>query len=395
MKKSYILIFVSLLGVYSHSQISFEKGYFIDNLDERTECLIRNVAWKNNPVEIEYKLSENGETDQKTMRYVSEFGIYTKAKYNRFKVKIDRSSKMLGNLGTDRSPDFKEEQLLLKVLVEGTASLFMYEDGSLRRFFYSVGDSRVKQLVYKQYKAADYKVKENNEYMNQLWNDLKCPAIHIEEIKKLNYSKSELVRFFVKFNECNNFNFTNYSKNPSKNSFNLSLRPGVNASALTLDSSTLNSRDAQFDSKMEFRLGLEAEFVMPFNGKKWAFFVEPTYQYFEAEKQLERYFVKASYKSIELPLGIRHYMFLNEKSKLFINGAVVLDFAINSVLDYDTVGDVEMRSSPNLAFGFGYKMNNKLSLELRYHTSRDVVTDSQSYSSDYKAVAFIFGYSLF
>ncbi|WP_273567562.1 hypothetical protein [Maribacter halichondriae] len=258
-----------------------------------------------------------------------------------------------------------------------------------------MGDSGVKQLIYKQYKATDFEVKENNEYLNQLWNDLKCPTIPLSEIKRLNYSKGELVRLFVKFNECNGSDFKEYSKSQSNNLFHLNLRPGINASALTIDSGLLNNRDAQFDSKIGFRLGLEAEFVMAFNGKKWAVFVEPTYQYFEAEKQLERYLVKASYRSIELPLGIRHYMFLNEQSKLFINGAVVLDFAINSIFDYDTVGDLEIRSSPNLAFGFGYKMNDKLSLELRYHTSRDVITDSQSFSSDYKAVALILGYSLF
>ncbi|WP_273567563.1 hypothetical protein [Maribacter halichondriae] len=129
MKKLYLFVFVLLLSFNCHSQISFEKGYFIDNLDEKTECLIRNVGWKNNPTEFEYKLSENGETSKKIMHYVREVGVYNKAKYGRYNVEIDRSSKILSNLSSDRNPNFEEEQLLLKVLVEGSASLFMYEDG--------------------------------------------------------------------------------------------------------------------------------------------------------------------------------------------------------------------------------------------------------------------------
>jgi len=209
----------------------------------------------------------------------------------------------------------------------------------------------------------------------------------------LNYSKGELIKLFVNFNKCNDSNFTDYSKKQSKNSFNLTIRPGITASALTLDSSTLNNRDVQFDTKFGLRLGLEAEFVMPFNAGKWAVIIEPTYRNYEAEKQLERYFVKATYKSIELPLGIRHYMFLNEKSKLFINMAVAFDFHLNSLVDYDTVTDLEMRSGLNLVFGLGYKFNDRFSFEVRYYSSRDVVTQWQTYDSNYNAASIILGYS--
>jgi len=165
MKNLCLFVFI-LLTTYCHSQISFEKGYFIDNLNEKTECLIKNIAWKNNPTELEYKLSENGQVNVKTIRYVKEFGIYDKSKYTRYQVDIDRSSTALSNLSTDRRPEFKEERLFLKVLVEGDATLFLYEDGSLRRFFYSFENSEVEQLVYKNYKSADFQVKENTEYMN-------------------------------------------------------------------------------------------------------------------------------------------------------------------------------------------------------------------------------------
>ena len=44
------------------AQISFEKGYFINNANQKTNCLIKNQDWKDNPTEFEYKLDENSES---------------------------------------------------------------------------------------------------------------------------------------------------------------------------------------------------------------------------------------------------------------------------------------------------------------------------------------------
>ncbi|WP_149276547.1 outer membrane beta-barrel protein [Pareuzebyella sediminis] len=388
-----ILFFAFTCGVYVQGQIYFEKGYFIDNLGRRTECLVENIGWKNNPLEIEYKLTDMGEVYTQTLSYISEFGVYEKAKYVRHSVDIDRSSNSLNSLSTNRNPDFKEEELLLEVLIDGPATLMAYEDGSLKRFFYSLDNKTVKQLIHKEYRVADFKINENNDFRNQLYTDLKCKTIDKANIERLNYSEGELVRLFVKFNECRNSNFVKYSGKQLDNFFNLSIRPGLSASALTIDNGANNTRDAQFNVKSSFRIGLEAEFVMPFNRNKWAFIIEPCYRYYEAEKQLERHYVEATYHSIEFPMGIRHYFFLNKKSSIFVNGSVVFDLPLNAIVDYDRVTDLEIKSSPNLAIGFGYKFKNKIGLELRWYSSRNVVRQWQNISSDYKAISAILGYS--
>lgn len=395
MKKLYLFILFSLLSVHCHSQISFEKGYFIDNINQKIDCLIKNIDWKNSPTEFEYKLLENGELETKTIAYVKEFGVYGKSKYIRHVVEIDRSSGSLGKLSTQRNPVFKEERLFFEVLIEGKASLFLYEDGSLRRFFFTIDDSKIDQLVYKSYKISENEVGENNHYRQQLWKDLKCQDISMIDIEHLNYRKGDLINFFTKFNECSGSDYKSYIKTGSNNLFNLTIRPGVNASALTVDNSSDNNRDTSFDTELGFRFGLEAEFIMPFNRNKWAVIIEPTYRYYESEKELERFMVKANYKSIELPVGIRHYMFLNEESKLFLDAAIIFDFTSNSIIDFDTVTDLDVKSSPNLAIGLGYKFNDKYSLELRYHTSRDILRHWITYDSSYRAVSVIIGYSIF
>lgn len=399
MKKLHLFVLMLMLSAYCQAQISFEKGYYIENTGNRIDCLIKNVDWKNNPIDFEYKLQENGVEETMTIASIKEFGILGKSKYSRHIVDIDRASKILDELSTNRNPEFKEEELFLEVLVEGKASLFLYENGSLRRFFYTVDDSNMNQLIYKNYKTSEYKIGENNKYRQQLWQDLKCQDISKGNIELLNYSKNELIKLFIKFNECRKSTFTNYNEKQSRDLFNLSIRPGIRASSLTIDHRVQNFLDVIFGTKIGFRLGLEAEFIMPFNKNKWALLIEPTYRHYEAEKEVvggRRTIVKVNYKSIELPIGIRHYMFLNEKSKLFINGAIVLDLIpSNSIIAFEFMSDIKLKASPNLAFGIGYKFNKKVSFELRYYTSRDVVRKWVTIDSDYKALSAIIGYSIF
>ena len=95
MKKQLVFILTTILSLNCYSQISFEKGYFIDNNNQKTNCLIRNIDWKNNPKEFEYKISEQTKKERLTIESVKEFGIDNVSKYIRFDVDIDRSSNYL------------------------------------------------------------------------------------------------------------------------------------------------------------------------------------------------------------------------------------------------------------------------------------------------------------
>jgi len=55
MKKLFTFLLM-LTACFTYSQINYEAGYFIDNNGKKTECLIKNVAWKNSPLNFEYKL---------------------------------------------------------------------------------------------------------------------------------------------------------------------------------------------------------------------------------------------------------------------------------------------------------------------------------------------------
>ena len=143
MKRCLLLFLAWFTSINFYAQITFQRGYFINNADERIECLIKNIDWRNNPDSFEYKLAETGELIIASIKSVKEFAIKGSAKYIRANVMIDRSSEVLGKLSSDRNPVFIDEQLFLKVLIEGEANLYFYKDQNLNRYFYNVKNSSI------------------------------------------------------------------------------------------------------------------------------------------------------------------------------------------------------------------------------------------------------------
>lgn len=118
-KQIFFLCLSMLLSINSFSQIIFENGYFINDSNQKIECIIKNIDWKNNPTMFEYKLSQDAITQNASIEDVREFAISGVSKYIRAKVKIDKSSDGLGEMSSERNPIYQEESLFLKVLVEG------------------------------------------------------------------------------------------------------------------------------------------------------------------------------------------------------------------------------------------------------------------------------------
>lgn len=407
MRKQLLLIALfTILCAESYSQIIFENGYFIDESNNKIECLIKNVDWKNNPTEFEYKFSQNDTVHKATFKTVKEFGIYNVSKYIRAKTNIDKSSEQIDKMSSERNPNFQEELLFLKVLIEGKASLFLYIDGNLTRFFYKLNDSEIQQLVYKRY-LIDDTILENNSFKQELFLKLKCEEIVLNDIKNLRYSNRDLEKLFIKYNKCTGSDYINYKTKQNKDLFNLTFRPSLNYSSLEIQNSVLGFNDIDFRNKLGIRFGIEAEFILPFNKNKWGIIVEPTYQYFKSEQSKETGNVsggilvsRIDYKSIELPIGVRYYFYLNDKSKLFTNISYVFDFSNNSSIkflrnDDSMLDELEIKSRRNLALGIGYKYKNRYSMEIRYNTNREILSDYLYWSSNYSSLNIIFGLSMF
>ncbi|WP_179020314.1 tRNA modification GTPase [Winogradskyella forsetii] len=364
--------------------------------------MIKNTDVKYNPDVFTYKLTENSESKTETIKTVREFGIYDKFKYSRHTVLIDFSKSNIDDLTKSKSPDFKEKEVFLQVLIEGKANLYSYVNSDVSRYFYSTEDKNLEQLVFKEYLNGSRQILENNQFKQQLLMNLKCSSITMGTIKNLDYTKSDLISFFEKYNQCQTGEFTNFENKERKDLFNLNLRLGLNQASLSIEDSNSSYTDVgDLGEQTTFRFSAEAEFIMPFHKNKWAIIIEPTYHYFNAEKDITAYFttqrVEVDYKSVELPIGIRHYFFLNDNAKIFANASFVIDlFGKSSKVDFENNNDLEIKSNGNFALGIGYKHSDKYSLEFRYHTSRNILSQfTSNWNSSYKSISLILGYTLF
>ncbi len=408
-KQLFILLFIAT-SFFANAQVSFEDAYFINNSGQKINCQIKNTDRKNNPTKFYYKLSENSEEILTNINFVKEFAFLSGSKYIRHNVNIDRSSDNLNKLSTINTPEFKEEILFLKVLIEGKANLYSYHDGGLQRYFYKTDISNIEQLIFKKYKTLENKIGKNNRYRQQLLNNLKCQTISLEDVQNINYKQSNLLNLFLKYNKCSNVESINHIKKAKEDLFNLSIRPGLNYAYLQLENTVLKLPKINFDNELSFRLGLEAEFIMPFNKHKWAILIEPTYQYYKTEKKDITYIqteaitrksdVNVNYESIEIPISLRYYLFLNNNSKLFFNLSFILDVPLSNTIDVvDTISvyfdDIEINSKPNFALGFGYNFKSNYTLEMRVGLNREITNDTPYWQSNYTTTSLILGYTIF
>lgn len=409
--KNQLLLLVLLLffSTKIFAQIKFETGYYIDNFDRKVTCLIKNLDWKNNPKEIEYIINQGDLVQKTSINTIKEFGINSADKYVRAKVKIDRSSSETGWLTTQKDFTYVEELLFLKVLIDGEATLYQYIDHNLTRFFFKTRASEITQLDHKLY-LIDSNISHNNYYKQQLFLNFKCETFNENDFINVNYDNRDLEKIFVKYNKCADPNYINGIANKStqkRNPFTFTGRLGIKSSSLVIENSLTNYYNNDFGAKLGFRLGIEGEYVLPFNKNKWSLTIEPTYQNYTVEKSREATNVSGgilvsnvNYQSIELPLTLRHYFFLNDKSKIFANISAVIDFALNSTIknsrnDGSLINSLDINTYPSLAFGAGYKYMNKYSVELRLQPKRKMLGDYISWDSNYQTISLIFGYKLF
>lgn len=400
-----VIVLAFFLTISGYAQIDFEPGYYIDNNDQKVHCFIKNIDWKSNPSEFEYKMVGSDEPKTMNVTTVKEFGVNnTIHKYYSFTVGIDRSTEVTSGLGTDRTITVTEEQLFLRPLIEGKASLYVYEDRGIIKYFYKVDDGAVEQLLYKKYKTNDNRIGEVNKYKEQIWNNMKCESISMASVENIVYRKQSLIKLFGKYNACQNSEFVANEVNGDRNFFNMMIRPGLNKSSLFMANRVSKSRDTDFGSQSAYRFGLELEFVLPFNKNKWALIVEPTYHTFKDEEespgvnQFFTYDVTVDYTSIEIPIGIRHYFFIDSKSKVFLNWSYMIDLSMGSTIDFkvgDNLADsYEIGTRGSSVFGGGYNYNNKFNIELRYG-SRDILNSYSFWSSEYSTLSLILGVAIF
>lgn len=384
------------LALATNAQIRFEKGYIIDTRNNKTECLIRNPDWTYNPVEITWKASETAEPVRTVADSIREFGIYGGQKYIAAEVDIDRSPAEIDKLSRSRNPEFSRERLLLRVLVEGTASLYSYSENNLQRFFFSTPQQPVSQLIWKEYLNKDGSVATNQTFRQQLMAGMNCGKTGPSSVKNLVYLQSDLRKYFTEYNRCiglpENGSQTAVQNKTAREAFNFRIKSGINYSSLSILSNITNHWNSTYPDKAAPALALDIEGILPFHRNKWALTLEPTWFRFRGATDISGGSAAVDYSAVELPIGIRHYFHLDENNKLFMTYHIIpgmrIDFG-STIRVYSTDYDVNPEFSMSFGGGYSYK---RLSAEIRYYTNNDLLGDYIEWSTDYGRISLLIGY---
>lgn len=374
------LIFTSITS----AQIVFEKGYFIDNDGIRTQCLIKNIDWKNSPEKFEYKLNERADSLTQTLHNVKEFGIDNFSRYIKSDVSIETSSNEVNKMNYNPSLKTKKMTVFLKVLVEGAASLLYYEQGEIRRFFAKIDTNIVQPLLYKEYLSGQ-KVKETAPFRQYLYLHLKCEHINLRDIETLKYKEDDLVKLFKKYNTCLNPHSKSLTLKPKREKFNFKILAMMNLHNLKYVDFGGKAYHVS-DNTMTPSFGFEIEDILPFNKNKWGLMAAPNIYFFNTSSKKDKYI------AFEIPIAIRNYFFLSSGHKFFLSAGVNFNLPLRKTMqtNFDPI-PFSVTNTACWFFGTGYSFKN-WQFELRYYTNQHLFGDSTFAFGDYKKMNLILSY---
>lgn len=417
MKNIYFLLLFNLVSFSCISQITYKEGYIINNSGERTEVFIRFDETKGHLSHIEYKTSRGGKNLTTDLKSTKEYGVGEDYKFLRSSVSIDRASQDLEKLSGDRNPDFEEETLYLRLLIEGEYSLLVYQEKNLERFFIRKPSGEIEQLIFKKYTTGDNVIRKNSQYKQQLHNLLKCEGITVNKLMKVDYKKRDLISLFSDYHSCKGADFKVYYSRP-KGELNFKVKGGLNFVNLKMEQNLYNMED-DFGYSVQPRIGFEIEYLVPMFNKKLSLFTEPSFSLYSQKKKLivinnsqsenttvtgvYQANVNLKYLEFELPLGMRYYIFLNKEntSRLYFNGGVSTNLVINnSEVPEDRNGETssfELKHSRELYYfgGIGYSHKNKFNIEARFFPEKKLSSNFAYALNHHNSFSIIAGYTLF
>lgn len=394
--------FFSLLLFFSINclaQSKYEKGYFIDDQDVKTNCYIKNDEWFSNPSEFKYKLFEDDEIKKANISHVKEFSITNYSKYIRVSVNVDTSPDILRNLSNVKNPLWKNEQVFLKVIVEGKASLYVLSTENYKRFFYKIDNTDIKQLIFKEFFYNDQQTSFNNTFRQQLFSEIACPHTSVNTVSNIKYKQKELEKYFHHYNSCLDTSFKIATPKNKKGEFNIRFSAGITYSSLSVSNNYVSYADVDFRKKINPTLSIEMEYIPSFRNSQWGVIIGSFYQTYKSQKFNQVGDVMVDFKSLDLFFGIKRYFHLNERTRLFatcfINSLVVysqgskVGYRPNtSKLDYAYLNI--SKYNPNILLGFGIEYNRYFA-ELRYFSNQNILSHYPNWYSKYEKISLNIG----
>jgi hypothetical protein len=324
------------------------------------------------------------------MDSIIEFGVGG-AKYQRFEVDVETSGTAIDELSSSPVPDFRHVKAMLKVLVEGRASLYLYTAKRLSRYFYRLNGAQPGPLVSKQYLGQDGAIHANQEFIRVLADSLSCSAPDFPDPASVRYDAKSLARFFIAYNTCIKSAYADYYAKAVKTVFHLNLRPGADLANLVVkDNSNYPPSSYSYGNGTDFRLGIEGELILPFSRNKWAIVIEPEFRTYRSSPGAG---YEIDYKALQVFLGGRYFLFVGPQSKLYLTAGIFNNFILGSTMEYETLDlIIAPRVGEIAAAGFRYK--DRFGIELQYQVPVQILDNYAYLLGNLGTASLVFSYKI-
>lgn len=404
-KRIILFLFFSGVWLISEAQMNFVEGYIVTNDHKRTDCLIINSGNAESLMNFKYKLKGDNKIEKIELSKIEEFGVEDEIKCVRALIKIDVSPDRITQLkDTVNSPEWEEGHAYLKILVEGkVASLYSYFDEGKNLFFYSIGNSPIEPLFYKEYRleitpGIVEQTLLNNAYWEQLKQYLTCGDS--DEVRKVSYTNKDLVKYFINYHICKGADYT-VPKRTQMNKGRFRFKFGTNLNRIKLVAQDyVDASKVTFSLESSFGFGAEAEYLLPFNNYKWSLFAESNFYsyhsvYSDNAFNLFHDGYIIDYKTIEVPLGVNYYLNINQNHRLFLRGAFVPHFILgSSYIAFNSDAHYDFSPASRMLFGVGYNYR-RLAMEFRYYSTQNITQNIYKRGSDLSQISLRVSYTLF
>lgn len=374
------------------AQVKFEKGYFINNQGARTECLIRNVDWREGPKAFTYTYTEGGDKQTGTLENITEFGIYHDSRFVRIILPIDKSALYIKPVGEQQN-DWPIDTAFVRTLVNGPASLYKYDENGFIAYLYQTGDAPIQQLLLHKYRTAEGDIVVQRDFAKQLARGVRCQGASGRPAWELDYYEPQLVKYFKAYNQCMGGETVDWVEKRDRPKIHLRPTLGMGFVSLLVNRNNYDPYDFDFGRKTQVRPGLEVECVLPFRKATWSVLIAPHYESFK--KTYPDDIHKIEYKSLLVPVGVRHYFFLNESTRIFLNAMGGMNMSLGSSyvdLTYSTTLTVSYAMTYAGGVGIRWK---ELSAEFRYYGGNDFLWNVSDWAADYKSASVLVGIQVF
>lgn len=385
------IVISSALSVNGQVAIPMEKGWFVDNDGNRTECMIRDSDWLNNPTSFKYRLDGSDVVNTASIDEVSEFGTYSGVKYVRRLVKVCVTPVSPENKATDYI--YKMHKAFLKVLSEGNVNLYVYKPEKAGLNFYtSTGDHSIAELLVYQEYVEDGIIKENITFKRQVLAALGNSSAYRGAVENLKYSQDSLMSLFSEFNG---------STHPAKKAVDLKISGQLAFAACPFYNVVDETRPDIYRYEMgpviTPGIGAEFEIIMPFNKGRWEILVNPvlygykkTQEYWSRELRSD---AVASQLYLELYVALRYGFDIGDKFRVYANAGYGIDAGLKSWMHFYPIGEVGAAVGGTPVFGLGCRYGNRFSLELRYGSPKDQIDRTYSWATESPRIGLMLGYT--